>query len=182
MKQHGPWKIVHSREVHRDPWITVRMDDVIRPDGNPGTYTVVHLKPGVCVLAIDDARNVYLTEEFHYGVGRTTLEVVSGGVEEGEDLLASARRELKEELGIEAVEWTHLGTVDPFTAAVVSPTQLYLAHGLTFGEQEQEGTEQIRCVKLSLNEAYQRVLQGEITHAPSCVLILRAHLLYGQRK
>jgi pilus assembly protein CpaE len=75
MQEHGPWQIVQSQEVYRDPWTVVRKDDVIRPDGQPGTHTVVTIKPGVCVLALDDEQHVYLTEEFHYGVGRTTVAV-----------------------------------------------------------------------------------------------------------
>ena len=105
MKRHGPWQIVKTKEVYRDPWFRVDRDKVIRPDGKPGTYTVVHLKPGVCVLALDDDGQVCLTEEFHYAVGRVTLEAVSGGIEPDEDPLETAKRELKEELGITAKEW-----------------------------------------------------------------------------
>jgi len=174
MKQHGPWKIVQSSEVYRDPWIRVRKDDVVRPDGRMGTHSVVDLKPGVSVLAIDDDNQVYLTEEFHYGVGRVTLETVSGGIELDEDGLTTAKRELQEELGIVAAGWTAVGLCDPFTASVVSPTQLFIARELTFGDHAQEGTEQIRCVKMTLDEAVQSVMDSEITHGPSCLVILKA--------
>jgi ADP-ribose pyrophosphatase len=176
MTPHGPWRIVESHHVYRDPWVDVRQDDVIRPDGRPGTYSVVHLKPGVCVVAMDEDRCVYLTEEFHYGVGRTTIEAVSGGLESGEDALVTARRELQEEIGIRAQNWTDLGVVDPFTASVVSPTRLFLAQQLTFGDHAQEATETIRCVRMSLSEAVRRVVDSEITHAPSAVLLLKVHL------
>jgi len=174
MKQHGPWQIVESHEVYRDPWLKVRIDDVIRPDGQPGTHSVVRLKPGVCVLAIDDQNEVYLTEEFHYGVGRVTVEAVSGGIEPGDGSLETAKRELKEELGIEAEQWIDMGVVDPFTTSVVSPTQLYLARSLRFGNPSLEGTELIRCVKMPMAEAVDKALAGEITHGPSCVVILKA--------
>ena len=176
MQPHGPWKITGTKQVYQDPWLTLRRDDVIRPDGKPGTHVVVHIKPGVSVLPLDDDGCVYLTDEFHYGVGRHTLEVVSGGIDPGEDALTTARRELGEELGITAATWTPLGMVDPFTSVVVSPTHLYLAEDLTFGDQAQEGTEQIRCVKMPLTEAVARVQDGIITHAPSAVLILKAYL------
>lgn len=176
---HGPWIINSQREVYRDPWVRVRRDEVLRPDGQPGSYCVVTLKPGVCVLALDDRGDVHLTEEFHYGVGRVTVEGVSGGIEEDETALQSARRELLEELGILADNWEELGTVDPFTANVVSPTKLFLATGLSFGEAQNEAGEVIRRVAMSLNDAVNAVLEGKITHAPSCLVILRTMLLRG---
>ena len=75
---HGPLLIQRSTTVYQDPWLHVRRDEVIRPDGQPGTHSIVTIKPGVCVIAIQDDV-VYLTEEFHYAVGRITLEGVSGG-------------------------------------------------------------------------------------------------------
>jgi ADP-ribose pyrophosphatase len=173
---HGPWQILSRREVYRDPWIAVTRDEVIRPDGDPGSHCIVRLKEGVSVLAIDDAEMVYLTEEFHYAVGRETLEVVSGGIDEGESAEEAARRELLEELGITASQWSDLGVCDPFTSVVVSPTRLFLARGLRFGENAQEGTERIRCRKLPFSEAIEMTLDGRISHAPSGLLILKAKL------
>jgi hypothetical protein len=72
-----------------------------------------------------------------------------------------------------------LGIVDPFTASVVSPTRLYLARKLTFGEHAPEGTEQIRCLKMPLTEAVHKIMTSDITHGPSCVLILKTSLLLG---
>ena len=115
MQRHGPWQIVRSHAIYKDAWLEVRKDDVIRPDGAPGTHGVVLLKPGVSVLALDEDRRVYLTDEFHYGVGRRTIEVVSGGREPDEEPLVAARRELEEELGIIAEDWLPLGSFDPFT-------------------------------------------------------------------
>lgn len=181
MHDHGPWKIVRSHAIYKDPWIEVRKDDVIRPDGAPGTHSLVHMKHGVSVLPLDDEGNVYLTEEFHYGVGRDTIEVISGGLESGEDPLVGGQREAREELGIIAREWIPLGTVDPFTTMAVSPTALFLARGLSFVEARPEGTELIRCVKKSLAEAVEMVLSSEITQGPSCVLILKTHLYVSGR-
>jgi ADP-ribose pyrophosphatase len=176
MKDHGPWKITGSKQVYHDRWLTLRRDEVIRPDGKPGSHVVVQIKPGVSVLPLDDAGFVYLTDEFHYAVGRNTLEVVSGGIDPGEDALATARRELAEELGITAARWTPLGVVDPFTSTVTSPTRLFLAEGLTFGDHSREGTELIRGVKMPLPDAVAAVLDGRISHAPSAVAILKTFL------
>ena len=179
MHRHGPWQILSTEMVYSDPWVRVVKDQVIRPDGHPGTYTVVHIKPGVCVLAADCDGFVYLTDEFHYGIGRHSLECVSGGIEEDEDPLEGARRELQEEIGIEAATWRHLGVADPFTSPLASPTQLYLAQGLTFVDAAPEGTEQIRRVRLPFTEAVEMAMDSRITHAPSTTLILKAARILG---
>lgn len=172
-RQHGPWTILTSTEVYRDPWISLVRDDVIRPDGKSGSYSVVTLKPGVTVIALDDQRRVHLTREFHYAVGRVTIEGASGGVDAGEDPSQAAARELEEELGIRASTWTDLGTVDPFTGSILSPTRLFLAQGLSFVQARPEGTEVIERVCMTLEEAVEAVMRSEITHAPSCEAILR---------
>ena len=172
MRPHGPWKIKESRQVYQDPYVTLDVDQVIRPDGADGQHVVVHMKPGVCVFAVDEQRQVHLTSEFHYGIGQISLEGVSGGIEPGEDPDVTAARELQEELGLEAERWEFLTSVDPFTTIVVSPTRLYLAQGLREVPSSQEGTERIERVSLSLEEACQKVFDGEISHAPTCVGLL----------
>jgi ADP-ribose pyrophosphatase len=171
---HGPWRIRETHEVYRDPWISVRCDQVIRPDGQHGTYSVVHLKAGVCVVAIDDQQQVHLTEEFHYGVGRVTIEGVSGGIESTESVASAAARELREELGITARRWDDLGVIDPFTASVVSPTRLFLARELCWAEPSCEATELIRPIAMPLVEALRQVWDSQITHGPTCVALLKA--------
>lgn len=171
--QHGPWQIRSSSDVYADPWIHVRLDQVIRPDGRPGTHTVTTIKPGVCVIAEDETGNVILTREFHYAVGRVTLEGVSGGCDGDESPETAARRELSEELGLEAGELIELGICDPFTAMIVSPTRLYAARHLTRVPARPEGTERIEAARMPLRVAVERVMTSEITHGPTCVALLK---------
>lgn len=176
MRKHGPWGIHTSELMYSDPWMRVQRDQVTRPDGNPGTYAVVQLKSGVCVVALDSERQVHLTKEFHYAVGSVTIEGVSGGIEEGESSDVAAKRELAEEIGLTAKQWTHLGTVDPFTAAIYSRVDLYLAEQLSPCAKSPEGTELIEHVSFDLDDAVEMVRQGAITHSPTCVLLLRLAL------
>ena len=165
-----------TAQVYRTPWVEVIEERVIRPDGTPGLFTTVRMRPGVSVLALDEEGFVHLTSEYRYAVERESVEVVSGGVDDGETTLDAAKRELREELGLEASAWTDLGTVDPFTSVVQSSARLYLARGLTQGAHEREGTEVISVARVPMSEAVGMVARGEITHGPSCVLILKAHL------
>ncbi len=176
MQQHGPWMINRTRQVYRDAWIEVRLDEVTRPDGQPGTYTTVQLKSGVCVVALDQERRVHLTREFHYAVGRITVEGVSGGIESGESSELAAQRELAEELGLMAKHWQRLGQVDPFTSAIYSTVDLFLATDLTECAAAPEGTEQIEHMIVPLDEAVEMVRNSQITHGPTCVALLRIAL------
>jgi 8-oxo-dGTP pyrophosphatase MutT (NUDIX family) len=175
-RQHGPWRIQGTTRTYRNPFLAVHEDQVTQPDGQPGLYATITMSPGVAVLPVDDAGYVRLTRQFRYALGRESLEVVSGATRANEPPLEAARRELGEELGIAAGAWTDLGRVDPDTAKLRSPVWLFLAEGLTFTQPDQEGTEVIQSVKLPFAEAVRQVLVSAITHAPSCVLILKARM------
>ena len=174
MKINGPWKIKNTLEKYKNPWIKVREDQVVRPDGKGGIFGVVEMVDGVSVLVIDDEGYVYLTKEFHYAIKKDSIEVVSGAIDKGENALRAAKRELKEELGIQAKEWINLGMVNPFTTVIKSPSYLYLARKINFSEPNPEGTEVINILKIKFEKALKMVLESKITHGPSCVLILKA--------
>jgi len=172
--KHGPWIIKNSTSKYKNPWIEVREDQVVQPDGKDGIFGLVDMKDGVSVLALDDKGYVYLTDEFHYAIGKNSIETVSGAIDKGETPIQSAKRELLEELGIIADVWIDLGRVDPFTNAIKSSAQLFLAKKLRFTKTNQEGTERIKGVKIKFDEAVEKVIKSEIYHSPSCVLILKA--------
>jgi 8-oxo-dGTP pyrophosphatase MutT (NUDIX family) len=178
----GLWLVEESVQKYKNAWLELNEDKVVRPDGKPGTFATVRMKPGVSVLAMDDLAQVYLTSEYRYAVERDSIEVVSGGIDEDEPPLVAARRELREELGIEAAQWINLGLVDPFTSAIHSPATLFLARKLSLVKPEPEGTELIKVLKLDLGEAVRMVMESEITHGPSCVLILKTYLLLNSKK
>ncbi len=170
--QFGPWVINRTRDVFANSFVRMAVDEVTRPDGKAGEHVVVAIKPGVCVLALDEKDNLSLTSEFHYAIGRISLEAVSGGIDPGETPLQCAHRELREELGLIAREMEYLTTVDPFTSIMVSPTQIFLATGLNRVNADPEATELITEVRIPLKAAAEMASRGEITHAPSCVGIL----------
>lgn len=174
MRPHGPWTILERQTVYRDAWLELTRDEVIRPDLHAGSHTIVAIKPGVTVIAIDEQGIAHLTEEFHYAVGRVTLEAVSGGIDAGESAREAAERELAEELGLIAADWIDLGVCDPLTAMLISPTQLYLARSLSIQTAKLEGTETLRHVRMPFSRAVADVIQSRITHAPSCLAILKA--------
>ena len=179
-RQHGPWTIRESHQVYRNPFIEVVEDRVIRPDGQPGIYGTVAMTPGVAVLPVNEEGMAYLTREFRYAIGRESIEVAGGGIDEGESPLEASRREAREELGVEASEWIELGRIDPCTAVVRSPSHLFVARGLSFMPTERDGTEVMETLKVPFDEAVRQVMDGTITHGPSGVLILKAARVLGR--
>jgi ADP-ribose pyrophosphatase len=170
----NPFKLITSAQVYQNPWITVREDKVVRPGGKEGLFGVVEMIAGSSVLPVDHDGDVLLIKEYKYAVARTTIEVISGGIDRGESPLQAAQRELREEAGVEAKEWTELGAVDPFTTVVSSPNHLFLAKGLDHFEPKPDEGEVLERIRVPFAKALAMVESGEITHAASCVLILRA--------
>lgn len=171
----GPWQIEASSQKYKSAWLEVIEDKVIKPNGEHGSFATVKLKPGVSVLAIGDEDEVYLTSEYRYAIEQKSIEVVSGATEADETPEMAAKRELREELGIAAGDWVDLGTVDPLTSILRSPARLFLARELSFFEPQADDSEIIEMVRMKLNEAVDMVMESKITHAPSCVLILKAN-------
>src|SRR5437588_12646282 len=176
-RKHGPYMIKSSECLHRDEFVEVWLDEVVRPNGEPGRYATMRMRPGVAVLALDEDGFVHLVRLFRYAVGKECVEVVQGMIDEGEEAPDAARRELREELGIEAEELTDLGLVDAVTSQVFSPARVFLARGLTFGKPDRESAGRMRPVKVTLDEAARMVMDGEITQGTTCVLILKANKL-----
>lgn len=172
-KKRGPWTIEETTEIYQNSFIKVVEDKVIRPDGKPGAYSTVTMKAGVAILPIDKFGTLYLTRQFRYALGQESIEVVCGAIEENEPPLTAAKRELEEELGIKADEWIELGAFDLDTSIVHCPVYIFLAKQLKFTSTHREGTETIETVKIPFDTALQMVMDGKITHSPSCVTILK---------
>ena len=172
-KKNGNWTIKKTEKVFANDYFKVLEDKVIQPDGKNGKYATIEFVPGVSILPIDDEDFVYLTKQFRYVVGRETLEVVAGAVED-ETPMKAAKRELKEELGITAREFIKLGKIQLDNSIIQSQSTLYIARKLTFGKTDQDAVEEVKTVKIKFDEAVEKVMNGEINHAPSCVLILKA--------
>jgi 8-oxo-dGTP pyrophosphatase MutT (NUDIX family) len=171
----SPWRTLAARETYRNPWLTVTEYTVLRPDRTRGIYGVVDPGDNVTVVALDAEGRVWLLGEFRYPIQRWQWLLPGGRVEHGEDPLPAARRELEEETGLRADEWTLLGSYALTSGISSQVSHLFLARGLRQGEPRPEGTElQLRPRLLPLREAYAACLRGEIGEATSVLGIWRA--------
>ncbi|MDP8950073.1 MAG: NUDIX hydrolase [Actinomycetota bacterium] len=175
----NPWVTISSKQVYDNPWITVREDRVIRPDGEPGIYGVVHYKNiAVGVLAIEED-HVYLVGQYRYPLERYSWEIPEGGCPEGEEPLRAAQRELREETGLEATRWRTLGEAYLSNSVTDECAVWFLATGLVPGERRPEGTERIDVRRVPLRRALDMALNGEITDALSLLAITTYVLKYS---
>ena len=176
----GKWRVKSTTKIFENAFFAVFEDNVTKPTGDEGKYATVRFKEGVAVLPVDDDQNVYLTRQFRYAINREDIEVLAGSVE-GEGALDAAKRETKEELGIEAAEWIDVGTVHSLTSIARCTSRQFIARGLSFGEPHNEGTEDIECIKLALSNALEMIRCGEITDGDTCLLIMKAAFLVDEK-
>jgi 8-oxo-dGTP pyrophosphatase MutT (NUDIX family) len=172
----NPWQRISSRLIYDNPWIRVREDSVIRPDGMPGIYGVVHYKNiAVGVLPIE-GDDVYLVGQYRYTLERYSWEIPEGGCPFGEDPLVAAQRELKEETGLSARHWRRMGAAYLSNSVSDEYAIWFLATGLTQGVSQPEGTERLRVRRVPFAEALRMALAGEITDALSLLAIMQYQL------
>lgn len=174
MAETNPWKTLRSRIAYENPWLRIREDEVLRPDGQPGLYGVVEIRPSIGVLALNQRNEVALAGQWRYPVGRYSWEIVRGGSGEGEsDMLAVARRELREEIGYDAAQWSPLGAVDVCNGVTSDVQHLFVARELTFRGVHQDPVEKIETRWVPFEQAVRMALEGEITEICSVAGILR---------
>lgn len=174
----NPWKRLARTVAYQNPWITVYHDEVLRPDGQPGIYGMVHYRNrAVAVVALDEQDHVLLVGQYRYTLDVYSWEVPEGGAAEGEDLLAAAQRELREETGYTARHWQQIARLHLSNSVTDEEAVCFLATGLEPGIAEPEGTERLQIRRLPLGEVLDMVADGRITDALSVVALQRVALL-----
>ncbi len=99
------WQQISSKIIYEKPWVRFREDEVRRPDGSAGIYTVFDIPLGsVCVLPLTDFNEVWMVKQERYPTGVVSWELPAGG-SDGQESLEAAMRELKEETGLVATSW-----------------------------------------------------------------------------
>ena len=176
--QENPWKISSEKVIYDNPWINLTEYQVINPSGNPGIYGKVHFKNvAIGVLPLDDEMNTYLVGQYRFVLGQYSWEMPEGGGIVGTDPLEGAKRELLEETGLKAENWTELQRLHLSNSVCDELSILYIARNLQQFAPEPEDTEQLIIHKLPFDEVYRMVRDGEITDAMTVAAVLKVRLM-----
>ncbi len=157
--------------------IILHIDHVLNelPNGKQAKREVAMHVGASAVLPVDGEGNVYLVRQFRAPIEQVLLEIPAGKLDSiDEDRLLAAKRELKEETGLEAGDWRHL--TDTFTTAGFSNERisLYLARDLRQGECRPDEDEFLNLVKMPFEEAFGMVMRGEIRDAKTQIALCMA--------
>jgi 8-oxo-dGTP pyrophosphatase MutT (NUDIX family) len=159
----NPWVTRGTKQVYKNKWITVREDDVLTPAGKPGIYGVVETLGCCGVIALTEQNEVVMVGQYRYPTRIYSWEIIEGGKEPGEDFLAAAKRELREEAGYEAEHWEELGgKIQLSNCHSDEVGKIFLATGLTKVTATPEETEVLTVRKVPLDKAIEMALTGEV--------------------
>jgi 8-oxo-dGTP pyrophosphatase MutT (NUDIX family) len=178
----GNWTVLSEKSVYENPWISVTEFNVINPSGKAGIYGKVHYKNiAIGVIPIDQYRNIHLVGQYRFVLNKYSIEIPEGGGALNIDPLISAKRELKEELGLSADKWEKILEMHLSNSVSDEFCIVYLASELKSGEPEPDDTEKLESIIIPFDEAYKKVMNFEITDAISVAAILRIKLMEQEK-
>jgi ADP-ribose pyrophosphatase len=168
-------EVVGSGVVYEGKVVTLRVDEITTPDGQIVTREVVEHPGAVVIIALDDDGLLYLVRQYRHALGRYLLELPAGGLEPGEEPLAGARRELREEVGLAADRWTALGSFFSSPGFANELLYVFLAEALVSGESDPDDDEDLSVVRYPLTAV--PGLRQELCDAKSlaALYLLEAH-------
>ena len=168
-------KILSEERVFEGKLVKVGLMQVTLPDGKPALREAVRHMGASAVVAVDEDENVILVRQFRAPIGRALTEIPAGKLDfKGEDRLLAAQRELREETGMLAANWVHLTDMVSAPGFCDEVISLYLATGLTAGEDEPDEDEFLNVIKVPLCELLAMARRGEITDSKTLIGLLLA--------
>lgn len=171
-------KMLSSKLIFDGRVVHLYEDRVSLPGGGVSTREYVKHIGAVCVLALTDENEIILERQFRYPFDRVLVEIPAGKLDRAdEDLREAALRELREETGIVPSEITYIGDFLGSPAILGERIGMFLATGLTFGEQKLDDDEFLDVFRMPLVEAVEKVISGEIADGKTQVAVLKVHAM-----
>jgi ADP-ribose pyrophosphatase len=176
--QSDPFTTLSTQTTYENPWIRVEHQEVLRPDGQPGVYGIVHFtNRAIAVLPIEENGDTYLIGQWRRPLERWSWEIPEGGVPFEEDIEVGARRELEEEAGLIAGTMVKIAEFDVSNCVCDEVGVGFLAYELSQGIMSPDPTEVLSIRRIHFTHVLDEIDQGIIRDAPTLVTVLRAHQL-----
>jgi ADP-ribose pyrophosphatase len=174
----NPWVNKSSEVKYENPWIKVTETKVLNPAGKDGIYGVVHFKSlAVAIIPLDEDYNTWIVGQYRYPLDSYEWEIVEGGCPEGTSPLDTAKRELHEEVGLQAEHYELILEMQLSNSTTDELSCSYIAKGITYIGETPEEDEQLAIRKLPFEEVFQMVMRGEIRDGLSVASVLKAQAL-----
>jgi len=179
----NPWQTTSSKVEYENAWIKVSEHKTINAAGNDGIYGTVHYKNlAIGIIPLDEENNTWLVGQYRYPLNKYSWEICEGGCPVNTSPLATAKRELLEELGIKAENWQELLQLHLSNSVSDELGILYIAKNLSFHEPEPEDGEVLQLKKVPFKQVFEMVMSGEITDSLSVAGILKMKILMDSGK
>lgn len=172
---------VESKTIFEGKIVKLTLDQARLPDGSLASREVVYHPGGVAVLALDENNMVTLVRQYRYPIRQELVELPAGKLDHGseENILLGAKRELSEETGLEAAEWTYLGYTLASPGFCDEALHMYLARGLTRAARHPDADEFLDVLTVPFDQLVAQVMSGEITDAKTVSTTLKVKVLLG---
>ena len=183
MSTNNPWKVLNSKKIYDNNWISLTEHEVLNPAGGNGIYGEVHFKNiAIGILPLDDDLNTWLVGQYRFPLKAYSWEIIEGGGALNINPIESAKRELAEESGLTANRFTEIQRLHLSNSVSDEFAIIYLAQGLQEGQSYPEETEELLIKKMPFKVAYKMVLDGKITDSISVAAILKTKILIQEGK
>lgn len=161
------WKTLESRYLIKRPWLTARRDTVRLPSGVVNDeYYVLEYPDWVNVIAVTTDGMFVFVKQFRYALGEVSTEICAGVMEEGEEPLDAAKRELEEETGYTGGCWQEMMTLSQNSSTCTNTTHCFIATGVEkTSAQHLDATEDIEVCLLTRGEVLGMLRRNEIKQA-----------------
>lgn len=170
-------KTISREEIYKGAIVSLVKDTITLPNGKTTQREVVLHTGAAAVVPIDDEGNIVLVRQYRHPAGKELLEIPAGLLETGEDPLECAKRELEEETGYKASEFSHILSMYTAVGFCTEKIHIYLAKGLYEGKQNLDEDEFVNIERYTLNEALEMIFDGRIEDGKTVCGILAAKKL-----
>ncbi len=179
-------EVLSSKTAFEGPLFRVDVDQVREPGNRISRHDVIRHNGSVVILAVDDASKkdplIVMERQYRHAAGQYMWEIPAGKIEDGENRLAAAKRELREETGYSAKKWTKLTRYIPSPGFLGEWMQIFLAEGLTLGNTSPDEDEWLEVAMAPLSEILGKIEEGKVLDGKTLIAVLLFTHLRKKRK